>query len=441
MNLQIKMIIYFIFVVIASSIILAITTVPVIKITTIGVILILGIVVPHNIFKALDKDTKRIKELEEREFKDNRKLMEYEQMTSGFVSLIGHELRTPLASVKEGIALIADETTGKVNPQQGKMLSIAQKNIERLTRLINDVLDLSRMETGKLGIRRERLQLNTLLEDISKDMTLQAKGKNIKFREVLAKDLPHVYADPDRVIQVVTNLVNNAIKYSSSGGTITIVTRKKGPRFVETSIEDTGIGIKSSDYDRLFSKFQQIDYQMTRRADGVGLGLAITKGLVEAHGGMIGFESEFKRGSRFYFTLPLYHQDISLEQCLQEELKAKENLKGLLSLVLIKIESYSTLGQEVREGLEALIRKIVFGAHDKVVVYKNEGFAMLARTDRRGATAIAERISKNIYECKLRGDNERIRAKTGIATYPEDVKNPEKIITRAEKSLNQKRRY
>ncbi len=440
LKLQTKLMFYFVFVIVVSGIILAITTVTAIKIATIMVILLLGVIIPRNILNVLNKTTKEIKELEKKIAEDNRKLIQLDNMKSGFISLIGHELRTPLTSVKESIALISDESTGKVNPDQKKMLNIANKNIARLTRLINDVLDLSKIEATKLGVRRVKLDLNKLMEGIFKEMSLTAKNKKVDLRIDLSVNLPEVYADPDRITQVITNLVDNAIKYTPEGGNISIKTKPKGRRFIEMIVEDTGIGIKSMDFNRLFSKFQQIDYQMTRRADGVGLGLAISKGLVEAHGGRIGFESEFGKGSKFSFTLPLYHQDISFAQYLDEEIKSQEVEKGLFSLIILRITPYNNM-KDVVEELEELIRQVVFGSHDKVVLYKDIGFAILARTDKKGAIAIAKRIKSTILDHKFYHHKINLSVKAGISTYPEDTLEKEKLIRKAENSLLKNRWY
>lgn len=440
MNLQTKLMFYFVFVIVASGIILAITTVTAIKIATIMVILLLGVIVPRNILGTLNKTTEKIRELEKKVAEDNRKLIQLDNMKSGFISLIGHELRTPLTSIKESIALISDGSTGEINPNQKKMLNIANKNIARLTRLINDVLDLSKIEAGKLGVRRIRLNLNKLLKEIFKEMCFVAKNKKIDLATDLSIDLPEVYADPDRITQVITNLVHNAIKYTPEGGKISISTKLKGKRFIETSVEDTGIGIKSIDFNRLFSKFQQIDYQMTRRSDGVGLGLAISKGLIEAHGGIIGFVSEFGKGSKFYFTLPLYHQNVSFAQYLDEELKSKQVEKGLFSLIILRIIPYDNM-KDVAGELEELIRQAVFGSHDKVVLYKDIGFAILARTDKKGAIAIAKRIKNTIFEHKLYRQKLKLSIRAGIATYPEDTLEKEKLIRKAEASLSKNRWY
>lgn len=435
MNLQTKLMFYFVFVIVISGIILAITTVTAIKIATIMVILLLGVIVPRNILTTLNQTTKRINELEQKIAEDNKKIMQLDQMGSSFISLIGHELRTPLASIKESIALILDESTGKINPHQKKMLNIAEKNIDRLNRLINDVLDLSKIEVGKLGVRRVRLDLNKLLKEILKEMTLQANNKKISLEAELAPNLPEAYADPDRVTQIVTNLVNNAIKYTPEGGKITVKTRQTDQRFLETSMTDTGIGIKPTDYNRVFGKFQQIDYQMNRKSEGLGLGLTITKGLVEAHGGKIWFESEFRKGSTFIFSLPLYQQNLSFEEYLEEEIKSVQAGKGLLSLIILKVGNYKEAKEAMFGKMEELIRQIVFGSHDRVILYKDIGFAILARTDTRGAVSIAERIKKNIVEQKFSGNKIKLTVTAGIATYPIDALDKNKLIKKAESAL------
>jgi diguanylate cyclase (GGDEF)-like protein len=435
MNLQTKVMIYFVFVIVVSGIILAVTEEPAIKIATIFFIVLLGVLVPRNILNTLNQTNKKIGELEQKINESNKKLMQLDQMGSSFISLIGHELRTPLSSIKESIALILDESTGKINPQQHRMLSIAENNIARLNRLVNDVLDLSKIEAGKLGVRRIRLDLTRLLKEIAREMSLSARNKKISVETEIPPDLPEAYADSDRITQVVSNLINNAVKYTPEGGKITVKAKKADDRFLEISVQDTGMGIKSADYDKVFAKFQQMDYQMNRRNEGVGLGLAISKGLVEAHGGRMWFESEFRKGSIFIFSLPLYKQKLNFDEYLEEELKNVQKEKGLLSLIILKIGNYKEVKDMTLNKLEELIRQMVFGSHDIAMPYKDIGFAVLARTDIKGASSIAERIKRNIIEQKFPGDKIKLTVTAGIATYPIDAGEKNKLVKKAESAL------
>ncbi len=453
MNLQAKLMFYFVFVIVISGIILSVTPVTVIKIATIVIILLLGVIVPRNILNTLKRTTEKVKEVEQKIMENNKKLIEFDKMKANFISLVGHELRTPLSSIKESVSLVSDESTGKINDKQKEMLAIADRNIVRLTRLIDDVLDLSKIEAGKLGVRRTPLDLNKLIKEIFNEMYMSAKNKKITLEIDLYPNLPEAYADPDRITQVIVNLINNAIKYTPQEGKITIATRQSDQRFLEISVIDTGIGIKVSDYDRIFNKFQQIDYQMNRRIEGVGLGLVISKGLVEAHGGRIWFDSEFGKGSKFIFSLPLYQQNVSFENYLAEELQSSQKEKGFLSLIVLTIQGIKE-NKELFNNLERLIRQIVFGSHDIVVPYipettdapkdtvthkgidKEIGFTILARTDKRGATSIAKRVKKNILEHKFLGNKIKLNVRVGIATYPVDAIEKDKLIKKVKNSLN-----
>lgn len=254
-------------------------------------------------------------------FADVTKEKEVDRMKSEFISTTSHELRTPLAAIKESVMLILDETTGKVTPQQFHFLDIAKRNIDRLTNLISDLLDISKIESGKLKLNKARTDIGALVSATLDSLDMVAKQHKIEIRRELGKDLPLIECDADKIVQVLINLAGNSLKFTPAGGTITVVSRKSivdskkrdtndeirdtDRNFVEISVSDTGSGIDKKDIPKLFTKFGQLDGSMTRRVGGTGLGLAISKELVEMHGGKIWVESEPGKGAKFSFTLPV----------------------------------------------------------------------------------------------------------------------------------------
>lgn len=243
---------------------------------------------------------------------DLAKEKEVERMKSEFISTTWHELRTPLASIKEAVSLISDETTGPVNENQYKFLDIAKRNIDRLSSLVNSLLDLSKIESGRIELERMHIDVNKIAEEAIASLELSAKEKKILLKKQLEKGLPQIWADRSRISQVFTNLISNAMKFSGSGGTITLSTSYYGTDkiFLQISVQDTGIGIDKKDFDKLFLRFQQLDSSVTRKAGGAGLGLAISKQIVELHGGKIWVESELGKGSKFSFILPVILEDV-----------------------------------------------------------------------------------------------------------------------------------
>lgn len=227
-----------------------------------------------------------------------------DRMKSEFTSTVSHELRTPLTSIKGYVDLILDGDAGEVNDIQRDFLMVVKHNSDRLVGLINDLLDLSRIESGRVQLRKDPVDLDETLELVfatTKTLAVE-KGQNLKMRK--PSKLPIVIGDSDRIAQVMVNLISNAVKYTHAGGSINIKA-ETGDKFVRISVTDSGIGISLKDQSKLFEKFYRVDNSLTREVGGTGLGLSIVKTLVEMHGGEIGVESEIGKGSIFSFTLPL----------------------------------------------------------------------------------------------------------------------------------------
>jgi signal transduction histidine kinase len=216
-----------------------------------------------------------------------------------FTEMVSHELRTPLAAIKEGVSVVLDKIVGSINDEQVKYLSITKNNVDRLDRLINAVLDFQKLESGKLEFKMEENSINEIVGGVNDIMLPLFKKKGLAFDLRLCGDLPRLKFDKDKITQVLTNLVNNAFKFTDKGG-VTIIT-SKGDNFVQVAVKDTGPGIKEEDLPKLFQQF----IQLQRNVGGTGLGLSISKKLIEAHRGKIWAESEFGKGTTFYFLLPI----------------------------------------------------------------------------------------------------------------------------------------
>ena len=233
----------------------------------------------------------------------NKKLQELDQLKSDFVSTVSHELRTPLATMKEFASIIADEIPGKLNDEQKEYVSIIKGNIDRLTRLINDLLDISKIESGKMELKKRLVNIIELTEDVVLILRPKSDGKNISLKTSFQKPMPQIYIDPDKIIQVFTNLIGNAIKFTPNNGEIVVELIDK-PEEVECRVTDTGAGILPENLENVFKRFQQFNREAGAGAKGTGLGLAITKELVNAHNGEVWVESQPGKGTKFAFTLP-----------------------------------------------------------------------------------------------------------------------------------------
>ena len=225
------------------------------------------------------------------------------RIKADFTSMVSHELRTPLTAIKEGISLVLDGTTGPLSKDQKEFLDIAKRNVDRLARLINDVLDLQKLESGKMVFSLAPEDINGVAREVYDTMITMAKDKALDIVLELSEGIPKVVFDRDKVIQVLTNLVNNAVKLTDRGR-ITVRTEIKDG-LLRVTVKDEGPGIRAEDLPKLFHRFEQLEKGTERRTGGTGLGLAISKDIVERHGGRIWAESVYGQGASFIFTLPI----------------------------------------------------------------------------------------------------------------------------------------
>ncbi len=231
---------------------------------------------------------------------------ELDAMKSQLLSTVSHELRTPLASIKGFATTLLRDDVSWDDQSRREFLSIIDEESDRLTELISNLLDMSRVEAGTLRVETEPTQLRPLIEETAAEFQMMTPRH--QFRVQLPSSLPLVLADPRRARQVLRNLVENAVKYTPAGGSITI-SAQAIPDFVQITVIDQGIGIESKQLNNIFDRFYQVDSASTRKVGGSGLGLSICKAIVEAHGGEIWVESQLGVGSTFHFTLPQVHVD------------------------------------------------------------------------------------------------------------------------------------
>ena len=231
-------------------------------------------------------------------------LKKLDKIKSNFLSVTSHELRTPMSIIKGYIQMILKGNLGTVNDEQKHALDIVLRNSNQLDTLIQDILDISRLESGTMKFIPERTNVKNMLEQTIETMQSIADTKNIKISISLEENTPDLIIDQERVKQVIVNLLNNAIKFSYEGSIITIFARKTAD-YVLFEIQDFGRGIPKDKQDKIFEIFYQTDSERDRKSGGVGLGLAISRGIILAHGGNIWVESEPGKGSTFRLTLPL----------------------------------------------------------------------------------------------------------------------------------------
>ncbi len=233
----------------------------------------------------------------------NKKLKNMYEMQKEFTSTVSHELRTPLASIKTAIDVVVGGSPGQLTQVQKSFLDKAKFNVDRLGRLIDSVLDLSKLESGKMALNFNFDDLGEIIKEVVGNQEVVAQQKKIYLKANVAQAFPKISIDRDKISQVLYNLVHNAIKFTDTGGVVVSLINNEQENNLRVCVEDSGKGIKPEDVPRLFQKFQQLDLPVARRISGTGLGLAICKEIIRQHGGKIWVESEFGKGSRFCFTL------------------------------------------------------------------------------------------------------------------------------------------
>lgn len=252
----------------------------------------------------------------------NIKLEKLERLKSDFVSIVSHELRTPLTPINNSLEIVLSGQTGEISQDARNFINMAKRNVSRLSGIIEDLLDLSRVQTGKLDFKYKITNLTPSLELIQKTFEQVSGEKNINVSLEIKDNLPDVYADTHRIEQIISNLVSNALKFTPKDGSIKIIAKtveegeidtenlispiqKIQGKYIKISVIDTGIGIKKENIPKIFEKFSQIENSLTRNIGGVGLGLSITKELLDAHLGAISVVSEENKGSDFSFFIPV----------------------------------------------------------------------------------------------------------------------------------------
>jgi len=286
-------------------------------------------------------------------FRDVTAEVEADRAKTEFVSMVSHELRTPMTSIKGYADLLLMGSVGTLTDGQEKFLSIVRSNVDRLTTLVDDLLDISRIESGRLELTPEPTDLYDTVADVVTSMEARAEENSIRLRSQLPPDLPVVRADPDRLAQILTNLVGNACQYTPRGGEVVVSAQAAGEELC-VSVRDTGIGISTEDQEKIFERFFRADSPQVQNTSGTGLGLSIVRSLVELHGGEIWVESEPGEGSTFSFTVPTAKERDVLPSSRSSKLLVVEDDLDVAKLIQFHL---SGDGREVlvaQRGEEAL---------------------------------------------------------------------------------------
>ncbi len=392
----------------------------------------------------------------------NLKLEKLEKLKSEFISIVSHELRTPLTAIKNSLDIMLSGKTGIINETQDNFLSMAKRNVERLSGIINDLLDLSKIEAGKMQYRFDSYNPTEPIDFAFKTFENLANKKNIRLTKNIKPKLPQIYCDISKIEQVLSNLLSNAIKFTPEGGKIEIsaeeIPAEKVPakfipetavensrkilrgNYVKISVKDTGIGIKEEDIPKVFDKFQQIESSLNREIGGTGLGIPIAKQLIDAHRGAMWLESKPMQGSKFSFIIPVTSNENRLLLEIDSELQNSKFNHSSFALVLIEESTGKGSGKKAVKSDHSFIKDIAENKfsfvkddlNSKVFANENKLVIIIPNADKTGNAKIEKKIKTFIKEQEYDFKNSKVRI--GFCIYPYDAISGEEMIEYCSKS-------
>ncbi|MDP2928894.1 MAG: ATP-binding protein [Candidatus Omnitrophota bacterium] len=381
------------------------------------------------------EDLRKTKEDLER---TNKELLKLDQLKSDFISTVSHELRTPLSIIKESISLILDKIPGDVNEKQARILSISKYNMDRLARIINNLLDVSKIEAGKVELRMDLINIADVIKETAASFEGVIKDKGLELRLDVDKATGSVYADSDKITQVLMNLIGNAVKFTSSGS-INISCKDEDDAIL-CSVADTGDGISKNDLPKVFGKFQQFGRLAGAGDKGTGLGLSIAKGIIDMHNGAIWVESEIGKGARFTFKLHKYTSQSLFREYVARAVSKAASEDARLSIIAINAgiagaDETNVLKKKFHDIMHEnaiLIKNSLSRQGDDVVNSDREMIVILVNCDKESSAKIRHRleeiINQHLAEQKMDGI---IKISYGYATYPDDGLSAPELIDKA----------
>lgn len=361
-----------------------------------------------------------------------------EKLKDDFLNTVSHELRTPLAITREGLSLIIDRVAGDLNEKQTHILSVSKDNIDRLGRIINGLLDISKIDSGKAELKKNLVNMNALIRQAAVSFENRARHKGLELRLDLPPEEISIYADSDKVVQIFINLIGNALKFTEKG--YIEISLKHSLGEITCAVRDSGAGISEENLPKLFSKFQQFGRRAGGGEKGTGLGLSIVKGLVEMHKGAIRVESRLGEGTSFIFTLPSFNSEELFREYITNGINEARSRDSRVSLIMISVVDFEGVRQRVPQerlhtvlrGMERLLEDSLRRAGDVAVKDTCEIIVLLSDCARESAVAVSGRLKEIVMEyLRQEGLEGEIKIDFGIATYPDEAGNEEELISKA----------
>lgn len=415
-------------------------------------------------------DVTAIKEAEETMKGANEELKRVNTMKTQFISIASHELRTPLTSIKNAINILASKKAGDLTKDQERFVTISARNIDRMADMINDLLDLSKLDSKKMDLRLSEVHIATIFRQLTETFKAQADGKSLVLEVDCPEDIPPVYGDHKRLEQVFYNLMSNALKFTPEGGNVCLSARSAEygseaaqesteypaptgtsgtllPQWVEMSVTDTGVGLSPVNQEQIFEPFYQVDDNLIMTAKGSGLGLSITKALIEAHGGKISVESELGKGSRFFFTLPAFSpQAVDLAEL--EKVAQQYKTTSFFSLLVVALaqEELSSLKGQVSDAHGRLMAQLVDIARkglnrdaDRIIAQQASRrlIILLAGTSKTKAMIVRKNLEKvfSLHPICFEGRTLPVPTVFEPVVFPEDGVTTEELLAAVKRKV------
>ncbi|OGW75054.1 MAG: hypothetical protein A2Z72_08200 [Omnitrophica bacterium RBG_13_46_9] len=381
----------------------------------------------------MDESIESLKKLLEEKEKELQKL---QRLKSDYSSIISNEFREPLISIKNVASLLPMIRKGRIDRNEAEFFDILMRNSNILIQLLDDLLDVCKMETGEFGIRRGPVNMMDLVKEVKASFISKAKERGIELKErFLIGNEVEIYVDRDRISQVFSNLVTSAFKLTEKGH-IEFSIEDKGD-MLECYVADTGIGISEEELPEVFNKFQHFDRVASPEMKGLGLSLSVAKGIVTLHKGNIWAESKLNEGTKFSFTLPKYTAQEAIKEYVISSMEYSVENKSHFSILKFELNNIDNMQKEigkercksVKEALERLIKNNIRQQTDAIFRTTNAVFTTLPSVRKEGVLIIIERLERGIKEYLSR---ERLDKKVIIscksASFPEDGNNYEKYM-------------
>ncbi|MGA2071247.1 MAG: chemotaxis protein CheB [Sedimentisphaerales bacterium] len=370
----------------------------------------------------------------------NEELIKFNDLKDEFVSIASHELRTPLSIISGAVKLLIDEIPGKIVPEQKEILDMAMNNLNRLARIVDALLNISKIESGKIELYRTDADICRLIAETVNEYSQQAEKKHINLSCQLPPHPVILYADADRIKEVIANLLSNSIKFTPEDGSINVCCEDHNDD-VFIFVKDTGCGVAKNNVPRMFEKFTQFDRKVGPGEKGTGLGLAICKGLVNLHSGKIWAESDAGSGMKISFTIPRLSAEHIFTESVDNAVKSSLKTGGGAAVVLIStkpvIQIDSTQMQVVLKDISGVLeRNLRRNALNTVVQGTNEVLVVLGNCDITGAASVCQRLTQAIEGHLADKDlSSKLDLLIGYAAYPDDGQTGQSLIEKAREAV------